>query len=316
MQPASDPWSALQEGISLPAEVLQGLAHQWAGRRLKCDHDAIVEFDYIRFDADGKPMTKDLAKALVEHLMHYALGEFAHPRLPSQTNRIQQDAKEFLRAHPTSGEAGEILLYALLEAFRGAPQVISKLNLKTNSKDEVKGSDGVHIAKSPDGQIDLYFGEAKLYKSTKAAVRDAMKSLKKFYDTDAQGHEIRLIQSHVRKYPKEVRDAILAYCRRDDAAKTFRHNHAVLIGFEWEDYDALVKAAPKEIEREFRILYEKHHEDLCTKVAEAAATYTTKKLRLEFFFLPFTQVQEFRKMFYGAAGVPLPPARAAEQEED
>ena len=58
-----------------------------------------------------------------------------------------------------TGEAGETLLFFLMEAVLGAPQLVAKMELKTNSNDEVKGSDGIHVRwNEQDKLVDLYFG--------------------------------------------------------------------------------------------------------------------------------------------------------------
>ena len=59
-----------------------------------------------------------------------------------------------------TGEAGEVLLFFLVEAILEAPQIVAKMELKTNHKDEVKGSDGIHARWNEKlGLVDFFLAK-------------------------------------------------------------------------------------------------------------------------------------------------------------
>lgn len=78
-------------------------------------------------------------------------------------------------------ELGEILLYLFMECDLSAPKILSKMELKTNRNDYVKGADGVFLhSYDKDGYklFDLVIGEAKIENSISNAIADAVDSIK------------------------------------------------------------------------------------------------------------------------------------------
>lgn len=93
------------------------------------------------------------------------------------------------------GELGELLLYAFLEAGLNAPKLLSKMELKTDSNDYIKGSDGVHLLETDDS-FQLIFGESKLYADLLDGAREAFDSIVDF-KANGMGFERGLIDTHV-----------------------------------------------------------------------------------------------------------------------
>src|SRR5579884_933173 len=108
---------------------------------------ATLRLHYVRSDGNGQPKFKELAEVLAWHLGYYAVMAQRHVDAKDQVDhaKLLSEAKKLLRRNAKSGEPGELLLYFLMEAVLKAPQAICKMSLKTNRKEEVKGSDGVHI---------------------------------------------------------------------------------------------------------------------------------------------------------------------------
>lgn len=89
-------------------------------------------------------------------------------------NRVQA---KFQEPNDTNGEGGEVLLYAFLEAVVGAPKLLSKMELKTNNRMPVYGSDGLHFLKSSEGQHQIIYGESKMYGELGQAISNAFESI-------------------------------------------------------------------------------------------------------------------------------------------
>jgi hypothetical protein len=80
------------------------------------------------------------------------------------------------------GEIGELLLHVCcVEHFETAPIVLTVF-YKTAANDVIKGWDCVHYRKTEDEKIELWLGEAKFYEDAKAAITQAMKSIKAHMD--------------------------------------------------------------------------------------------------------------------------------------
>lgn len=64
-----------------------------------------------------------------------------------------------------TGEGGEMLLYLLAERFLKVPQVLCKMDLKTDSHMHYHGADGVYASVNEGGLLKLFWGESKVYAS-------------------------------------------------------------------------------------------------------------------------------------------------------
>lgn len=73
-----------------------------------------------------------------------------------------------------SGEGGEMLLYLLAERFLKVPQVLCKMDLKTDSHMHYHGADGVYASVGEGGVLKLFWGESKVYSDPTAAIRDCL----------------------------------------------------------------------------------------------------------------------------------------------
>lgn len=81
----------------------------------------------------------------------------------------------------SGGELGEFLLYIFLESNLNAFKLLSKMELKTNSSDYIKGADGIYLYEYEDGEKEKHFeyiiGEAKIEGTSSEAILDAFNSI-------------------------------------------------------------------------------------------------------------------------------------------
>lgn len=259
-----------------------------------------LRFHHLRFDANGQPKFGDLARCLAQHVVTFCLS--AQQREPAdrwdQRVKIANEAKRLFRADDRSGEAGELLLYFLLETVLGAPQIVAKMDLKMNAKAEVHGSDGIHVRwHREDGQLDLYFGESKLEQDVGSALTNAFASIERFHVNGMQEHEFGMVTRHYKWAESETKRSVLRYIDRGQPGGDCRINHACLIGYNWEEYAGLSGVALGRLEAEFKARYINDAERLRTMLARRFNDCTRRHLRFEMFFLPFRSVQEFRTAF-------------------
>lgn len=145
----------------------------------------------------------ELISELGNKLCYFALSRKQVDELKREDkfNDLVKKAKAKLKHHTDNeGELGEILLYCLLESHLNAPKILTKLELKTNSNDYVKGADGVHLLKLTDTDYQIVLGESKLNSDISKGVYEAFGSIKKFLESTSKlEFEINLINSELVK---------------------------------------------------------------------------------------------------------------------
>lgn len=145
----------------------------------------------------------ELISELGNKLCYFALSRKQVDELKREDkfNDLVKKAKAKLKHHADNeGELGEILLYCLLESHLNAPKILTKLELKTNSNDYVKGADGVHLLKLTDTDYQIVLGESKLNSDISKGVYEAFGSIKKFLESTSKlEFEIDLINSELVK---------------------------------------------------------------------------------------------------------------------
>lgn len=269
--------------------------------------EATMRLHHLKFDGNGQPMIKALAEVLYQHIIDYCLAvkNRTTPLTSTESAKLTKEARK-LFIHPTStpekpdttGEAGEILLYFLLESVLGVPQVVAKMELKTNPNDELKGSDGIHLCwNEKDKLVDLFFGEAKLYQDVGSAITSALKSIDTFHDNDMHQHEFSMVTKHFKHADANVKKAVAQLFEFGAPTGDIRINHACLIGYNWKEYGSLPKVAAAALTDEFRKRYLEDSQNLHEHLQKRFNTFPKKHLRFEVFFIPFPTVQEFRDAF-------------------
>lgn len=271
------------------------------------DIQATLRFHFIRFDSNGDPKFKDLAECLADHIVGYcfcAARRKKSKRLDEIT-RLVREARHIFRKDDTGGEAGEMLLYFLLESVIGAPQVVAKMDLKTNQNLESNGSDGIHMRwDATKSRLEIYFGEAKLEDGISGAMTNALNSINNFHADNERlrDHEFGLVTSHFKWIDERLRKAVITYVDRQDPQSDCRVNHACLVGYDWPEYKKLSSIRRDEMAEEFKKRYSADLPRICELLERRLPQFKNKSLNYEMFFIPFQSVQEFRNAFNHAIG--------------
>jgi hypothetical protein len=108
----------------------------------------------------------------------------------------------------SGSELGEILLYLFMECDLKAPKILSKMELKTNKNDYIKGADGVFLhSYEKDGYkvFDLVIGEAKIENSISNAISDAMDSIQDHISQE--DFEVDLVNENIFKEKFNLEEA-------------------------------------------------------------------------------------------------------------
>lgn len=309
--------AALRRDYSKLAPRIRGLQHE-----VLCECAGVtLRLHFPAFRQD-KTTVHELVEAIWLHLTNFTL-----TRKEVDVVRVQQStlpfddfmikitqlndaaAKLFIKAHKTTnrnGEAGELLLYLLTEWILGAPQVISKMTLKTNPQMPVHGADGIHVRYCPEtAQLLLYWGESKMYGDVGAAIASAAKSIEKSLRPDELEHELQLVQRNIdfTGLGAEAKEALLRYLDPHEEEYNQRKDVITcLIGFDFDGFQKASTAGDQGAEDAFRALAKEHLEELAPKVAAALKAVGLESQDVELFFFPLPAVQEFRDLFQARIG--------------
>jgi len=266
-----------------------------------------LRFHHLKFDGNGRPMSKALAELLYQYIIHYCIAAKNRPSAitAKESAQLIKEARKLFR-HPDitddspdkTGEAGEALLFFLMESIIQAPQLVSKMELKTNRRLEANGSDGIHARWNEDDQIvDFYFGESKLYQKIDDAIASALKSIESFHADEIYKHEFTMITKHFKYADAEVQKAVTEHIKLGEPGPGARINHACLIGYNWNQYNNINNKSSKELATEFRGKLTTETPILSAMLDKKLEAFSRKHLCLDVFFIPFPSVQDFRNEF-------------------
>lgn len=280
---------------------------------------ATMHLQYVKFDpTNGEPKFDVLAKILAKHIVQYALSASTraevHRRLDYEEDEgeLFMIARNYFRKVKDSGEVGELLLFFLLEAAFEAPQVVCKMELKTNLNEEVKGVDGIHVKWDQLGnRLDVYLGESKLFQDISGAITSTFDSITEFHDLERMDEELHLVTSHFKHLDANLKTAITRFINRESSEKECRIVHACLIGFDWGNYKNVVFDQQASFIQKFEDDYGKYASSIQRMLDKRFGNCRHKHLSFKFLFLPFKSVSEFRRAFYKElCGVEIGPANA------
>jgi hypothetical protein len=260
---------------------------------------ASVRLHFIRHDAGGLIPTGKLVDTLISYITHFCFTSERRANLGEQArNRTFVAAKKLFKKNPTTGQPGELLVYFLIEAVLQAPQVLKKMIITTNPNDERKGSDGVHIRWANGNEIlEVIFAEAKLYKNFGAALNSAFVSMTDFHNSATKDLEVNYFLNTFSLLNPEQQKVITSYVEGEKKGKC-QEVHVCLVGYNWNEYECLKTAEKDKFLGEFEKRYLAWAAtEMKPKLDAELAAFKHSHLRFEFFFLPFTSVENFRDLF-------------------
>lgn len=245
----------------------------------------------------------ELIAELGNKLHYFALSrkQINQLKKDDKLNDLVKKAKAKLKHHTDNeGELGEILLYCLLESHLNAPKILTKLELKTNSNDYVKGADGVHLLKLSDSDYQLILGESKLNSDLKQGIYEAFGSINKLLtSTSKMEFEIDLINSELVKEAYEedsyniLKKIIVPSAKEDETYLDY--SFGIFLGFDITITDVELKLSNSEFRTNIR---EKIKNEILK--AKDSINYQLKKegysgYQFYVYVVPFSDLQNKRK---------------------
>lgn len=211
-------------------------------------------------------------------------------------------------AAKSGGEAGELILYLILEALVKAPLLVSKMSLKTNSNMNVHGRDGVHVRFCPKLKaLVLHLGEAKFHKELSKGVDEAIDSITQYLgDRALRAREVSIIHTHMDLdgLDTDAKEHLKQMLNPYVVPRPPRNEiHTCLIGFDYPAYGKLAGPSSAEVEAAFREQYAKRASQIADQIREKAGERLPPPNNLQFFVMAFPNVALFRKTFAQKIGV-------------
>lgn len=213
---------------------------------------AACHFHCINLDGNGRPKVDALIQYLVGKIIDYAIPRKkinAAIKYQQETGSTLKIAKLFTQAMglftslANSGEGGELILFLFAEKFLKLPQIICKMNLKTNPEMHYHGADGVHIGVDEQSQkLCLYWGESKLYSNLTQAIYKCMKSISplitsSFGDGSAEERDIQLLSDFMNVDDPNLEAALKKFLDPDNPEfNKLEYRGICLVGFDIDDY--------------------------------------------------------------------------------
>jgi hypothetical protein len=225
--------------------------------------------------------------------------------IDDKARRLFVKAKE---SQKTTGEAGELILFMLLEAALSAPQIACKMYLKTSQNVPVHGSDSIHIMRgTQESSLCLVWGESKIYKHLSNALDEVCSSITNFLGNDdgtsPRDRDIDIIKDHIDIIDENWKQLLLnyfdPYCEQSNLRE---ESFACFIGFDFSAYTRLNEKPISEREAFFQEEYLKRIETACQLFSEKLKNSGLKNLRVNYFLIPFPNVDDFRNKFLSAIG--------------
>jgi len=257
---------------------------------------------------------------LLAQFMRHAIADYAIPRTKlseakARDNKynsteavaelVEQARLSFTDLSKT-GEGGEMLLFLLAERFLKLPHILCKMDLKTDAQMHYHGADGVYAGVTDQGVLKLYWGESKIYKDVKRAIRDCFKSLAPFlvepeHAGAERARDLILLSDKADLSDPALTQAIKRYFdNKSPQSKRVQYCGVALIGFDASVYPAAgLKAVAADIATAAR-------QELASWQAEIGKRLKAEKLEqfeIELFCLPLPSAEGFRKAFLSAMGL-------------
>ncbi|MBY5406525.1 DUF1837 domain-containing protein [Rhizobium leguminosarum] len=278
-------------------------------------HNVKVHCHCLAVDGNGRVQPKRLAQ-----FMRNAVADYAIPRSKLQEARLRdlkfRSSSAVAELHrqacavftdlEKTGEGGEMLLFLLAERFLKLPQVLCKMDLKTDRRMHYHGADGVYAGVGDDGRLKLYWGESKIYGDATTAIRDCLSSLAPFLlEDDSEGAErerdLLLLSDRADLSDPALTEAFKRFFnRKSPLSNRVEYCGIALVGFDAAIYpvdgtrlvaEELVETARKEIAR------------WAGSVGSRLKMEKLDQFDIEFLCVPIPSADGFRAEFLDALGL-------------
>lgn len=278
-------------------------------------HRVKIHCHCLTVDGNGRVQPHRLAE-----FMRNAIADYAVPRsqlAKAKTRDLKfhsttavaglvEQARQTFTDLEKSGEGGEMLLFLLAERFLKLPQILCKMDLKTDTRMHYHGADGVYAGVTDEGILKLFWGESKIYKDIGKAIGDCLSSLSPFlvepeHEEAERERDLVLLSDKADLNDPELTDALKRYFDKTSVfSKRVQYCGVALVGFDANFYPADGgSAVADEIAEAARTELEKWK----TKIGDRLKIEKLDQFEIEFFCVPIPSADVFRSVFMKALGL-------------
>jgi len=286
------------------------------------ERDVVIDGQAVRIhchclsvDGNGRVQPQRLAEFMRNAVVDYAIprSQVAEARArdlkynsSEATTALVERAKRSFTDLANTGEGGEMLLFLLAERFLKLPQILCKMDLKTDTRMHYHGADGVYAGVTPEGMLKLYWGESKVYETASAAIRDCLASLAPFliepdHEDAERERDLILLSDKADLANLELTAALKRYFDRNSVmSNRVQYCGVALVGFDAPFYPAdNVKAIADEIVKGSREALTGWRE----AIGKRLAAEKLSDMEIELFCIPLPSANGFRSAFLKAMGI-------------
>jgi hypothetical protein len=219
---------------------------------------------------------------------------------------LVERAKRSFTDLATTGEGGEMLLFLLAERFLKLPQILCKMDLKTDSRMHFHGADGVYASVSSEGTLKLYWGESKIYEDPSAAIRDCLKSLAPFliepeHEDAGRERDLMLLSDKADLSNPALTEALKRYFDKSSTmSRRVQYCGVALVGFDAPFYP---KDSAKAVAEEIISASRTELAGWSKSIGRRLKTEKLDQMEIEIFCVPLPSAEGFRAAFLKAMGI-------------
>ncbi|ABC21316.1 HamA C-terminal domain-containing protein [Rhodospirillum rubrum] len=278
-------------------------------------HTVKIHCHCLTVDGNGRVQPHRLAEFMRNAVVDYAIprSKVADAKArdlkynsTEATTELVERAKRSFTDLANTGEGGEMLLFLLAERFLKLPQILCKMDLKTDTRMHYHGADGVYAGVTPSGTLKLYWGESKIYKKVGDAIRDCLASLAPFliepeHEDAERERDLILLSDKADLTNSELTGALKRYFDRSSEMSTrVQYCGVALVGFDAPFYPASdVKVlADQIVDGSRRAL-----SDWSDKIGARLAAEKLSDMEIQLFCIPLPSADGFRAAFLKAMGI-------------
>ncbi|MCP1835672.1 hypothetical protein J2R76_004012 [Bradyrhizobium sp. USDA 4532] len=275
---------------------------------------AVAHCHHVALDGSSLPRLSDFTDEVANWLLDYVTPRRLLMAASSSTDlearlkneRLRRRAIDTFKKHGMSGEQGEMLLFVLAESFLKLPQLLCKMDLKTDGEMHFHGLDGVHCGPGdgPD-ELAIYWCESKVHKDLDGALSEAFDGLKPFLLGPGTGgsdkrRELALLDHYMDLADAELQKQILDSINPHSVAfNKVSWRGICLVGF---DYDYPQK--PNQIKHaEFTAKVKAAFPDWCKMAKSRAVNRGVESFEIHIFYVPFGFCDDFRNAMKTSLGL-------------
>lgn len=277
--------------------------------------DVSVHCHSMTIDGNGRANPARLAEFMRDAIADYAIpkAKMSEARArdlkyksSSAVTRLHNEARATFTDLSKTGEGGEMLLYLLAERFLGIPQVLCKMDLKTDSHMHYHGADGVYASVAESGLLKLFWGESKVYSDATTAIRDCLKSLAPFLieedgESSSRERDLVLLSDKADLDDPRLTAAFRKYFDRSSPlSNRVQYCGIALIGFDADIYpENDAKAVAEDVITAARAQMTAWLKNIGNRLSEEKIEH----FEIQFLCVPIPSAEAFRSAFLKALGL-------------